>query len=314
MGPNSGWRKAGRLARRAYQTGSSVVGFGKYIKAAFLYHWNLLAFAGGMGFAVLSGRPDIFAPLVLAGEVAYLGLLGTHPKFQKYVNAQEAKGARQQSAVTAEQAVQRMLTALPDPLVRRFEDLRGQCRDLQQIAQGIGDPDRPDAPAPLEEMQLAGLDRLLWIYLRLLYTHHSLERFLQQTTEKEIRADITALERRLDALPAAADDPQRQRMRKSLEDNLETSRARLANYQKARDNGELVRLEIDRLENKIRSLSEMAVNRHETGFISGQVDQVAQSLVQTERTMSDLQFLTGMEAAEQEVPEILRRQTAQVRQ
>ena len=43
------------------------MGLGKYIKKAFLFHWNLLAFAGGMGFALISGHPDVFAPLVLAG-------------------------------------------------------------------------------------------------------------------------------------------------------------------------------------------------------------------------------------------------------
>jgi hypothetical protein len=230
------------------------------------------------------------------------------------VNAQESKEAREQSTTTAEQAAQRILDSLPVPLARRFEALRAQCRELQQISNEIRDPDRLGTPAPLEEMQLAGLDRLLWIYLRLLYTRHCLERFLQQTTENEIRRNIQSLEDRLQALPPAADDPQRQRVRKSLEDNLETSRARLANYHKARDNSELVKLEIDRLENKIRSLSEMAVNRQEPGYISGQVDQVAASLTQTERTMTELRFLTGMEAVEQEAPELLRRQTAQVKQ
>ena len=33
------------------------MGLGKYIKKAFLFHWNLLAFAGGMGFALISGPP-----------------------------------------------------------------------------------------------------------------------------------------------------------------------------------------------------------------------------------------------------------------
>jgi len=64
----------------------------KYIKKAFVNQWNLLIFAGGMGFAALSGRPDIAIPLVLAGEVAYLGLLGTHPKFQDYVKRPRLDG------------------------------------------------------------------------------------------------------------------------------------------------------------------------------------------------------------------------------
>ena len=48
----------------------------------------------GLGLLALSGRPDIAIPLVMAGEAAYLGLLGTHPKFQDYVEAQEAKKGR----------------------------------------------------------------------------------------------------------------------------------------------------------------------------------------------------------------------------
>ncbi|MBM4258206.1 MAG: hypothetical protein FJ147_20215 [Deltaproteobacteria bacterium] len=75
-----------------------------------------------------------------------------------------------------------------------------------------------------------------------------------------------------------------------------------------------MRLEIDRLENKIQSLSELAINRHEPDFISGQVDQVVTSMVQTEKTMNDLQFATGLEVNDDTVPELLRRETTMVRQ
>ena len=56
--------------------------FGKYLETAFLNRWNLLVFLGSMGFSLLSGRADMLVPLVLAGEIAYVGLLGSHPKFQ----------------------------------------------------------------------------------------------------------------------------------------------------------------------------------------------------------------------------------------
>ena len=65
--------------------------FGKYLKAAFLGHWNLLVFLSSMAFALVSGYGDVLLPLVLAGEIAYVGLLGSHPKFQSYVDAQAAK-------------------------------------------------------------------------------------------------------------------------------------------------------------------------------------------------------------------------------
>jgi len=286
----------------------------KYIKSAFLYHWNLLAFLGGMGFALLSGFPGIFCPLVLAGEAAYLGLLGTHPKFQQYVDAQEHQAARQKGSVSAESTMQRILKGLPNKLVQRFEGLRSRCLELRQLAQEMKDPGRAGMAPPLEDLQLAGLDRLLWIYLRLLFTQNSMEQFMQKTKEDQIQADIQNLENRLKGVADETANPQRQKVRKALEDNLETSRARLANFQKARDNYELVKLEIDRLENKIRSLSELAVNRQEPDFISGQVDQVAESMVETERTMGELQFVTGLQTTDEAVPEMLRRQAVTEKQ
>jgi hypothetical protein len=289
------------------------VGFLKYLKGAFLNRWNLLAFLGGMGFALLSPWPDVAVSLVAAAEVAYLGFLGTHPKFQKYVEAQEAKATRQEGNESAELVVRRILGALPRPLVQRFEQLRARCQELRQIATEMRDPHQIGTAAPLEEMQLASLDRLLWSYLRLLFTQHSLERFMQKADERQIQQDIKDAEVRLKALPREADDPRRQKIRKLLEDNLETCRARLANFQKARENYELVQMEINRLENKIRSLSELAVNRQEPDFISGQVDQVIASMVQTERTMSELQSITGLEGTDEQVPQMLRRETTQVR-
>ena len=66
-----------------------------------------------------------------------------------------------------------------------------------------------------------------------------------------------------------------------------------------------MQLEIDRLENKIKSLAELAVNRQEPDFISGQVDQVAGSMLETEKTMNELQFATGLAPLDEEVPELV---------
>lgn len=287
---------------------------GRAIKAAFLNKWNLLAFGAGLAFGALSGPAAVVVlPLVLAAEIAYLGFLGTHPKFQKYLDAQAAKATRQQGGVSAELTMRRILEALPDKMVRRFEGLRGRCRELRQLAHEMRGTHAPNEPQPLESMQLAGLDRLLWIYLRLLFTQYSLERFQRATSPDMIQGDIENLQERLRAIPAQTADPQQQKLRKVLEDNLETSQARLANCRRAQDNYELVQVELERLENKISTLSELAVNRHEPDFIAGQVEQVADSMVQTERTMTDLQFVTGLEPLDEQVPEMLRRETVPTR-
>jgi hypothetical protein len=280
------------------------VRFGKYLKAAFTNHWNLLAFLGGAAFALISPAPDVLLPVVLAGEAAYLGLLASHPKFQSYVQAQEHKKTQAANSESVQQTLDRITSSLPKELLDRFMALRSRCRNLQQIAAELKHTSGDSVHAPLESYQVEGLDRLLWIHLRLLFTHHALQRFLQQTKAEQIQADIKRLEAHLAELPAAESDIQKQRVRKALEDNLQTSRDRLTNLQRARDNFDLVKLEIDRLENKIQSLSELAVNRQEPDYISGQVDQVAASMLETENTMNELRFVTGLESVD-EAPSLL---------
>jgi hypothetical protein len=250
-------------------------------------------------FALISPAPDVLLPVVAAGELAYLGMLGTHPKFQAYVNAQDAKQTREATSVSSQQTLDRITSALPKELLDRFLALRARCLELQQIASELKHTGNDETEMPFEHHQVAGLDRLLWIHLRLLYTQYALYRFLKQTSEEQIQADIKRLETRLAELPTSAESDQQQRVRKALEDNLQTSRDRLANLKRARDNFDLVKLEIDRLENKIRSLSELAVNRQEPDYISGQVDQVAASMLETEKTMNELQFVTGLDTVDQ---------------
>ncbi len=282
---------------------------GTYLKAAFANRWNLLALLGAAGFALLSGKPDVFLPLVMAGELLYLGSMAGHPRFRAAVEAQAAAAAREPASTTAEQTLQRILKTLPPQTLQRFEALRNRCMELRQLAAEIRDPSRAGSPLSLEQLQLAGLDRLLWIYLRLLFTEHSLSRFQHKTGRDSIRRDIEGMESRLAAAEKIADESRREKVVRALEDSLETSRQRLANLDKAAENHQLIQLEIERLETKIQALSEIAVNRHEPDFITSQVDQVAGSMMQTERTMNELQFATGLETADDAVPELVRRGT-----
>ncbi len=46
---------------------------------------------------------------------------------------------------------------------------------------------------PLDQFQVTGLDRLLWIHLRLLYTQYALSQFLQKTSAEQIQKNIDKL-------------------------------------------------------------------------------------------------------------------------
>ena len=273
----------------------------KYLKAALLNGWNLLALVAGIGVAYLT-RPDVGLCFLAAAEVAYLGLLGMHPGFQKYVDAKAAKGQR---GCSTEQAMRRMLRELPRESEDRYDQLQQRCTELRDIAADMRRTVDYPLSSSLASLQREGLDRLLWTFLRLLFTQHSLGRFLDKTDSQVIRNEIDRFRHRLSSLGEGRSRHVK-KLRRILEDNIKTCEDRLVNYQKALDNHEFIGLEIDRLEHKIKSVAEVAVNRREEDFISGQLDEVTQSIVDTEVTIDELDFATGLGSVNQQVPAILK--------
>ncbi|TWT81991.1 hypothetical protein CA13_34460 [Planctomycetes bacterium CA13] len=283
-----------------------------YIKTAFLNQWNLLLFAGGMGFAFISGQPDVAVPVVIAAETAYLGLLGTHPKFQKYVDAQSAKEWRKDSSEKNQQVLDRITSTLPKPLLDRYNGLRRRCQLLGQIASDLKEPLVFGSHEQLESMQLRGLDRLLWVFLRLLFAQHQLEQFQEAVSEEQIQADLQRIDSQLNRLGNTDTSSDVAKIRRTLLDNQATLNERLKNYAQAKSNYLFVKLELDRVENKIKSISELSVNRQDPEYISGQIDAVANSMKETERTMNDLQFVTGIGKLDDDAPELISGRQAQV--
>jgi len=71
-------------------------GVKEYLKRAFLYRWNMLAFLGGVAGALLSPWPDAMLPLVAAAEMTYLGGLIASSRFRQAIDAQVYKESKQQ--------------------------------------------------------------------------------------------------------------------------------------------------------------------------------------------------------------------------
>ena len=63
-------------------------GLAQYLKAAFLFRWNLLIFLGSAAAAALSPLPDVLLPMVVSGELAYLAGLVSIPRFRGAIDAQ----------------------------------------------------------------------------------------------------------------------------------------------------------------------------------------------------------------------------------
>jgi hypothetical protein len=283
----------------------------RYLKEAFLLRWNLLAFGGASAAALLSPAPDVILPVVLAAEALYLGGLVTLPKFQAATDMRlrlEQKDATEQSA-PATKSLTELLAGLEPRRRERFLRLRTRALEMQRIAEAVrGEP--RDAARAAAELRTPALDRMLWVFVRLLFSHQALERFVRATDAAAIEASLTELETRERNATSAGQD---ERILRSFRDSIATARLRLDNCRKASANADYVAVELDRIENKIQALTEMAVSHQDPDVISAQVDAVAEGVAQTEATIRDLQAITGM-VADAETPAILDSDLQQVSQ
>jgi hypothetical protein len=280
-------------------------GMGDYLKEAFLFRWNLLLFLGSVAAAALTPFPDLLLPLVGAGEITYLAGLVSVPRFRAAIDAKvHAKRTGATPATAGPQApavsLVTMLEGLPPAERARFERLHARCVEMRKIAAGVRGA-AGDQVGGAEDIRTPGLDRLLWLFLRLLMSRTALDRFLHTMDGQEISTRLDELRRNLAAAQTGGDD----RIVRSLQDSIAMGELRLDNYGRAKKNAEFVTIELDRIEGKIQALAEVAVNRQDPDFLSSQVDSAAESMRQTEKAVSELQHLTGLSDQLEEPPAIL---------
>jgi hypothetical protein len=277
-------------------------GIKAYLKEAFLFRWNLLLFLGGAAAAALTPMADVLLPLVAASEVTFLTSLISIPRFRAAIDAKLHAAGKTPAAAGPPQPAPSLVSivnGLPPESKTRFERLRMRCLEMRGIAAGVRGAAGDRSAA--EDIRTPGLDRLLWLFLRLLMSKAALDRFLTTTNEQEITGRLADLRKSLAAAQTGGDE----RVVKSLQDSIAMSELRLDNFNRARKNAEFVSLELDRMEGKIQALAESAVNRQDPDVLSSQVDSAAESMRQTEKAVTELQHLTGLADQLEEPPAIL---------
>lgn len=257
-------------------------GFLTYIKTAFLWHWNLLALGAGAVFSVLSGQPDSLLPILLAAEILYLGLLTTRPRFQKAVDASFL--TQQQPLVNHDEVIEQIRQRLTPPDWNRFEQLQQRCLSLNRIAEQIRGPQASDNTR-IQEMQTGSLERLLWLFLKLLYSRDALQRFLSETDKKSLESQIQSAEQEVKEATA---NQRPDKLIRTIDDKLVTLRQRLANYLRAEENREILAAEIDRIEQKVNAISELSISARDPADVSAQVDGIAEGVSVTEEAIRKL--------------------------
>jgi hypothetical protein len=294
----------------------------RYLKEAFLFRWNLLILGGVSAAALVSGHGDIMLPLVAAAEVTFLAGLSTLPRYQAAIDAKaraEADGrplgqgriAAAPDAAAARDRIVDVLRSLSEDRRGRFLRLRARCVEMTRIANAVRG-ETTDASGASADLRQPALDRLLWVFLKLLLSDQAIARFLQAADEPQILHQILELGEKIKKRETAVPEAERpaDRILRSLQDSLATAELRRENIAKAQGNAEFVSAELDRLENKIQAVTEMAVSHSDPDEMSSRIDAIAEGISQTEQTIRELQTITGMTAAD-ETPSILGADIAQ---
>jgi hypothetical protein len=273
-----------------------------YLKRAALSRWNLLLVGAGTVFAFLTGHPDAVLPVVMAAEVGWLTLATSNARFRQLVDSEVLSASEETAAPERLMGrVQQMLGGLDEATRARFDALRVRCEDLRRIGRAVK-ASAPGVEVPeLDDVQLEGINELLWTFLRLGYARCSLDKFFRTTTRGQLEravADAKAKEAQL----AGRSDETAERMRQSLEGTLAAAQARLDNFDKAKNNYEFLGLEMDRIETTLAGLVESAVNRSDPASLSKEVTAVADTMKHTEQTLAELGDLTDLQNSDDEVP------------
>jgi len=278
----------------------------KYIKKAFLYHWNLLGVATGAAVAFISGYPDVILPVVAALELIYLAGLSSNSRFQDAVIAAERKNEETiRSSSSSSARLNEILTALDNEDRGRYERLKDLCLELRHIADRIKGTIKTELEV-ISDVQVKSINRLLWMYLKLLYSKNALESYFKAINVNEIQMRMKRAKERLEAMgPEDSDSESEAVRRESLMDTLKTCQKRLKNYRISTENYEFIGLELERLYSKIASLAEMGINQQDPNLITNEISVVSSSVEKAERTMDELDFITGLSSQDEEPPDLL---------
>lgn len=252
------------------------------LKRAFKWHWHLLALGAGAAVAFLSGHPDIALPIVAAGELAYLGFLGTNRRFLNVLRGDQLARERQAAELASRQKLQQTLAFLAPADAERFRRLRQRCVEFDQLRQQLeSSTNRP----VVSELRGESLEKMLWLFLRLLHHKSGIDRFLAQTDPNTLRSQLAAAEQEL----AAATSAKRpERLVQSLTEKRDAIRSRLDNHAAAVESRDLLVAELDKTEQRIEHINEVGMTSRAPDDLGIQIDSIAESMASSERALGDL--------------------------
>lgn len=264
-----------------------------YVKEAFNNKYNLLFIGAGLVFSIISPSFIGSMAVLLAFELAYLSIVPSMPRFQRLI---KTRLDAEKEALIEEEAQEKLsvLTGKLNTLDRnRFNKICAKCKSLGQKIDGVD----------IESVQIPDVDRLLWMYLKLLVAKQEVSYFLNGINENELIEEEKSLKKRLDAITESDNIAEQKKL--MIGDMLSSTTKRIENFSKVKGNVEIFELKLEQIERKLSVLAEQAINRNDPTSISGGIDAITRGVELSENTIADLKSATGISLIFEEPPSIL---------
>jgi DNA repair exonuclease SbcCD ATPase subunit len=215
-------------------------------------------------------------------ELAYLGWLGTHPRFQKLVSGDRLLDERRRWQSRLYESIRQ----LPPEDQQRYRALEARCQGiLEQQSRGT-------TLSPSLSEQGEGLGRLVWIYLRLLLTRESIRKIIRESSNSPEQA--AELKERIDKLQEQLKQPSvGEDLRKSLTAQLEILQQRQEKKREAVEKLAFLDAELTRIQEQVELLREQSVLSTDPEVVSQRIDQVTTTLGGTNQWIRDQQKIYG---------------------
>jgi hypothetical protein len=252
-----------------------------YLADAFRSQYNLIGLGTAIGFAILSGSA---LPLILAAgvELAVLPLVASHPRFQRLVRARRMEIEQEERDAKKQIESAEMIRALDEPERARYRGLETLAAEIRRNYRGLD----ASSQALLEEV-VRKLHFLLAFYLRMRYSVARYDAYLQSIDPERLRERSAMLEHE------AKEGPERVRQIKSR--TREVLLKRLARYQKALENRQLIDAQTETVLEVLQLLRDQSVSMRDPRLITEQLDGLVHSAEETERGVRDMEALLADE-------------------
>ena len=166
---------------------------------------------------------------------------------------------------------------LTPPHQIRMKALRERCGQVASLSFAGGRNNDP-----LAAIRKGSLDKLVWIFVRLLQSLELLGSQIDQRARHDIEANLANSQAGLAALPPNPDDP----LRKSAEGTIDILKRRLSHLDMAAEKVRFIQSELVRIEQQVELLVEESALAKDGAHLSERIDAVTSTLDDTSAWMA----------------------------